>query len=58
MKRASTMKKKDTTTGTRCNQQAREVMKMRKPPKSNEYRENEREGWSENKMSANCKIII
>jgi len=52
------MKKKDTTTGTRCNQQAREVMKMRKPPKSNEYRENEREGWSENKMSANCKIII
>lgn len=43
MKRASTMKKKDTTTGTRCNQQAREVMKMRKPPKSNENRENERE---------------
>jgi hypothetical protein len=37
------MKKKDTTTGTRCNQQAREVMKMRKPPKSNEYRENEKD---------------
>jgi hypothetical protein len=58
VKRASTMKKKDTTTGTRCNQQVREVMKMRKPPKSNENTENENDRWSENKMSANCKIII
>jgi hypothetical protein len=44
VKRASTMKKKDTTMGTRCNQlQMRGTMKMRKPRKSNENRKKERE---------------